>query len=324
MNSNPRSIAASLSADPSGTTTVLARPARSSGPTVPPRRIHAWLELPDGRSFRCRTRTTVGRQADNDLVLATFSVSRRHALLSQRGGQFIVADLHSSNGTFVNDSPVTRTLALHDGDALRFGSFAARYRCRGSAPGVALETLSVHTRGLDHIGERACWLLLADVAGYSALSVALGARIALQRLRAWIAGLRPLIERHGGRINSYVGDALLAWWPADHSTPAQVRHALNAINGWRDQSPVPFRIVLHYGTVLFARSERGDELGGDDVNLAFRAEKVAKRFGAAAMLSEAAVRSLRLEGRCSALGATAVEGLPEPVAFFAAPITASV
>src|ERR1041385_6494073 len=61
--------------------------------------------------------TAIGRDRDNDIVLDSDSVSRRHAKLEHRDGDFYVIDLDSTNGTFVNaePEPVT-TLQLRRGD----------------------------------------------------------------------------------------------------------------------------------------------------------------------------------------------------------------
>jgi len=72
---------------------------------------------------------TVGRDSDNDIVLAEITVSRCHALLLTRAGHVAVMDLRSANGTFVNgvqvqpDAPVR----LADGDVVRIGQVVARY-----------------------------------------------------------------------------------------------------------------------------------------------------------------------------------------------------
>ena len=45
---------------------------------------------------------SIGRSSENGIVLNDFSVSRRHALLSERGGVWTVEDLKSTNGVKVN------------------------------------------------------------------------------------------------------------------------------------------------------------------------------------------------------------------------------
>lgn len=292
---------------------------RAPSPSAPAL-AEAWLELPDGRMFWLTGRCTLGRSADNDVVLPSTSVSRYHALIATDSAGRFASDLQSSNGTYVNRTPVTRPTLLRDGDEVRLGDITLRYRCTRPAGVEPANTLSERTRRLNDVRERACSLLLADVAGFSALNVELGGKVALQRFQAWIAGMRPLLETNGAQINSYVGDAIFAWWPADAAEDrAPVRRALAAIEAWRRHSPVPFRFVVHHGAVLFTRSERGEELSGQEVNFVFRAEKIAKGFGADAMLSEAAVRALDLDGACAELGAAPVDGIPGRFTFFGAP-----
>ncbi len=286
-------------------------------PPHSPPLAESWLELPDGRLFWLKGRCSIGRHADNELSLDATSVSRHHALLAATAGGYSLSDLHSSNGTFVNGAPVVRPRTLRDGDELRFGDSSARYRCTHRPENEAATVLPDRTRRLDAVRERAAWLLLADVAGYSTLNTQLGSKAALQRFQAWIAGMRPLLENNAAQINSYVGDAIFAWWPADDSSGgAPVTAALAAIEAWRPQSPVDFRIVLHHGSVLFTRSERGEELSGQEVNFLFRSEKIAKTFGTTTLLSQAAVHSLGLDARCPTLGAAAVEGIPGRFIFF--------
>src|SRR5262245_34718082 len=101
-------------------------------PDTPPL-AQSWLELPDGRTFWLTGRTSIGRQGDNDLVLNAHTISRRHALLSMDASGYVVSDLHSSNGTYVNGMPITRVTSLRDGDDLRFGDAVVRYRCLRTA-----------------------------------------------------------------------------------------------------------------------------------------------------------------------------------------------
>lgn len=281
----------------------------------------SWLVLPDGQTFWLNARCSVGRHPGNDLVLASNSVSRQHAMLTANGsGVYSVNDLRSSNGTFVNTSSVVRSVTLRDNDELRFGDVILRFRCsrpEGEAPDAGMPTGEI-TRRIEKVSQRTCWVLVADVIGSARLNAELGSEAALRHLQAWITGMRPLIEDHAGQINSYVGDGLLAWWAAE--TPRErVLAALTAIEAWRASSPVRFRIVLHHGSVLCTRSERGEELTGQDVNFAFRAEKIAKGFGTETLLSEPAMNTLYLAGRCPPLGVAPVEGIPGRFVFFGAP-----
>lgn len=67
------------------------------------------------------TRTlTVGRDAGNDLVLAEPEISRHHARLDTDGGRWLVIDLESTNGTWVNGTRIRRAV-IADGDELAFG-----------------------------------------------------------------------------------------------------------------------------------------------------------------------------------------------------------
>ena len=62
----------------------------------------------------------IGRSSKSDLFLDQESVSRNHARISFDGTHYWVADLQSTNGTFVNDEPV-REQRLRDGDQVRVG-----------------------------------------------------------------------------------------------------------------------------------------------------------------------------------------------------------
>ena len=64
--------------------------------------------------------TVIGRGSDADLRLADQAVSRRHAEIRVGGGQAVLNDLHSTNGTMVNGARITTT-RLADGDEVRLG-----------------------------------------------------------------------------------------------------------------------------------------------------------------------------------------------------------
>lgn len=64
-------------------------------------------------------RTVLGRHPDCDIILEVGAVSRQHAQVIRVGDQFFVEDLHSRNGTFVNEQIVRGRRKLADNDQLR-------------------------------------------------------------------------------------------------------------------------------------------------------------------------------------------------------------
>ena len=62
----------------------------------------------------------IGRERAAEVCIADASVSRRHSLIEKDGERFVITDLESLNGTFVNDVPV-KTRALEHGDRVRIG-----------------------------------------------------------------------------------------------------------------------------------------------------------------------------------------------------------
>ena len=66
----------------------------------------------------------IGRGESMDVVVDNVSVSRRQAEIRQEGGAWLVRDLGSSNGTFLNGQRVTAERPLHPGDEISFGKFS--------------------------------------------------------------------------------------------------------------------------------------------------------------------------------------------------------
>ncbi len=68
-----------------------------------------------------RAVTSAGRHPDSDIFLDDVTVSRRHAEF-RNDGEFVVVDVGSLNGTYVNREPVD-TAVLVDGDEVQIGKF---------------------------------------------------------------------------------------------------------------------------------------------------------------------------------------------------------
>src|SRR5690348_10683105 len=75
----------------------------------------------------------VGRVQGNDLMLPKGNVSKHHARLLFRDGRFIVTDLKSTNGTYVNGRKIAQATIVREGDKIYIGDFVLRLETNGAA-----------------------------------------------------------------------------------------------------------------------------------------------------------------------------------------------
>jgi hypothetical protein len=119
-------ISAAAPADVGGHTQVI-QPAASPAPQVVRSRL--LLATPSGTHVIPLESTllTIGRGLNNDIILEDTRVSRHHAQLRYRGRRFWVADLGSTNGTYVNGEQVEEQ-ALRDGDVISLGGLELTFK----------------------------------------------------------------------------------------------------------------------------------------------------------------------------------------------------
>ncbi len=97
-----------------------------------------------GKTFDIPGNVTIGRSAENDIVIEDTSVSGNHARLKPADGGWVIEDLSSTNGVYVNGSKVKRN-QLKDGDRVRLGKAELRFE----HPGAGAESTAVFsTEGL--------------------------------------------------------------------------------------------------------------------------------------------------------------------------------
>jgi pSer/pThr/pTyr-binding forkhead associated (FHA) protein len=71
-------------------------------------------------------RLSIGRVADNNIQMEDSAVSSHHAELIQKGEDYIIRDLNSTNGTRVNGQRILETRLYH-GDTIHFGQLEVQY-----------------------------------------------------------------------------------------------------------------------------------------------------------------------------------------------------
>ena len=64
---------------------------------------------------------SIGRDSSNEISINDSEVSRRHARLAFQGGKFVIEDLGSTNGTYVNGQRLTGQRVLKSGEVISLG-----------------------------------------------------------------------------------------------------------------------------------------------------------------------------------------------------------
>jgi class 3 adenylate cyclase len=271
----------------------------------------AWLDNPDGGRVPLAGNCSLGRSSENHVVIISERASRRHAIIhAQEGGEFWIADLGSSNGTFLNERRVTHPTLLRDGDVIQIAH--ARLAFHQAAAAKSDEEASLGQMTVVEVRTEPCWLLIADVADFTPLSQRLPADDLAALMGRWIRTCKEQIERNGGVINKFLGDGFMAYWRSrddaavvDVKTAAEgmraarravvnVKTAAEGLRAAQRTSELQFRVVLHYGKVAMGgtASLNEDSLMGPEVNFAFRMEKAASGFSVDFCVSEAAQKML--------------------------------
>lgn len=151
-------------------------------------------------------------------------------------------------------------------------------------------------------------VLFADVAGFTQLSERLPAYDVVHVLHRWFHLATQEVERHGGRVDNYMGDGLLAVFGADAPVEpvAPVRAALallraaDAMEAYLRAAygePFAVRVGVHAGEVVVGsptpwHRER-DTVIGDVVNFASRIEAANKELGSRCLVSDAVYEPVR-------------------------------
>ncbi len=83
-----------------------------------------------------KSEVTIGRVQGNDVILPKGNVSKRHARIVLKEGKFVVVDLKSTNGTYVNGRKITSPLVIREEDKIYIGDFVMTIEPAGQQPVV--------------------------------------------------------------------------------------------------------------------------------------------------------------------------------------------
>lgn len=120
-----------------------------TGPAIAPK-LEVLNGENTGETFKVKLKTTIGRERDNDVVIVDPKMSRYHAQIELEAGQWVLTDLGSANGTYLNDASVTGSTPLPVNARLKLGEteFAFRIPVQvNPEPAAAVSALPVSPSG---------------------------------------------------------------------------------------------------------------------------------------------------------------------------------
>lgn len=270
----------------------------------------AWLKMTGNPPVPIKDRLSVGRSKMRTIVVEDEDIGKHHfEVQRQDEGGYLLVDMGSLNGTYVNGEWISQPVRLRDGDKIQAGSRLFEFSLDGKAHPERSTKSSKTVRGPDK--EFPSWLLVSDVVGSTALSKTLPPAEHKKMLDDWMSLCTKAVETHDGRLYKFMGDGFLAYWRDDAPAAQQVLGALATLQEIRRCAQLAFRLVAHYGTVTAGAvgTLRGVELVGKEVNLACRMEKLAKSLGQPLLFSETAAERLASLRAMVSVGRHEVEGL---------------
>jgi adenylate cyclase len=250
---------------------------------------------------------TLGRGSGNDVVLADIRISRSHALLRPFGrGKYYLLDMGSGNGTFLNGRLVTNPVELKDGDAIAIADCTLKYidRTKRATGGDSdVDTGAMETA--INVTKEAISILVVDIRNFTGLTDAIPSKELPAFIGSWFRDASAAIESHGGTIDKYIGDAVMAYWlgggeaegarlargPLDSALElVEMARLYNGqLNARHPELSFAIGCGIHMGEAMFGsmgRSARRDFTAiGDCVNGAFRIESLCKELKRPIMVS---------------------------------------
>ena len=176
-------------------------------------------------------------------------------------------------------------------------------------------------------------VLFADIKNFTTISETLEPEVLIKYLNKYLTAMTDIIMKHGGVIDKYIGDAILAFWGApipmeDHAYRAclaaeEMMDKLKEIQKELEDQGLPeidIRIGINTGGALVGNVGSEQRLSytviGDTINLAARLESLNKQYKTRCMISQATFMEIRNKAVVRQLDKVEVKGKTEGVKVF--------
>lgn len=273
----------------------------------------AWLEA-EGEKTSVSGICTFGRTPGNTVVLPTEKASRRHAMIHEQDGEFWIVDLGSTNGIKVNGERVTHPVRLANGNHIVMPGIEYVFHQEIQKESRRAPPLLSHSKlTVADIQLSKCWILVADVEGFTKMSQQVAAEELAPLVGQWMAHCQEIVKDHKGVLAKFLGDGFLAYWTDRDGKAASIASACRKFQELQKSGALPFRVMVHYGMVSFGghSPDASHTMIGPELNFAFRLEKVAARLNISWIFSDTAADHLKDNLTLKACGRQKVPDFPQ-------------
>lgn len=151
--------------------------------------------------------------------------------------------------------------------------------------------------------EQSMTILFSDIRDFTSLSESMSPQENFNFLNSYLVQMEPVIAAHGGIIDKYIGDAIMALFPASPDDALRCSLAmlakLDEYNAGRERAgyrPIKIGIGINTGIVILGtvggEGRMDGTVIGDAVNLASRLERMTKEYQVPVLISEYTLCSL--------------------------------
>ncbi len=187
-----------------------------------------------------------------------------------------------------------------------------------------------------HAENRELTLLFCDLRGFSAIAETLEPQALRSLINLFLSAMSQVVLSHGGTLDKFIGDAVMAFWGAPITDPQHARHAMAAAEAMTQAIPLlneqlrarglpPLGVGVGLATGTVCVGDLGSDLRraytavGDAVNLAARIEALTRMYGIDLLVAESTREACAADGvpgRWVEVDRLKVKGRERPVTIF--------